>query len=93
MSKWVRFTRTFNYVPKNKSAVTIQHPAGAIDDVTDAHAERAIAAGAAVEIQAPANADQAKALRSGELKPVDVVEKPAAAPAPAPAPAGKPKAD
>ncbi len=92
MSKWVRFSRTFNFVPKRKASVTIQHVEGDIDDVTAEHAAKAIEKGAAVEIVAPKNADEAARLRSGELQWVEVKAKdetPATPSAPAATPAAK----
>lgn len=80
MSKWVQFTRGFNYVPPKKAAVTIQHSAGDVDDVTDHHAAKAIAKGAAVEVNPPANREEAEGFRNGSIKPTPKVEEPAPAP-------------
>ena len=74
MSKWIKFGRKFNFTPKKASAVAMQYPAGAVDQVTDEAAALAIKNGAGVEVEAPANAEEAAAMRAGtlEAKPVKV---------------------
>lgn len=72
--KWIQFSRKFNFVPAKQSAVTMQFAKGAIESVTDEAAAKAIANGAGIEVEAPANADEAAAMRAGtvEVRPVKV---------------------
>lgn len=74
MSKWVQFSRRFNFQPAKQSAVTVQHGANTIASVTDELAASAIKNGAGIEIEAPANAEEAAAMKAGTVavRPVKV---------------------
>lgn len=92
--KWIQFSRKFNFVPAKQSAVTMQFAKGAIEGVTDEAAAKAIANGAGIEVEAPANAEEAAAMRAGTVavRPVKVAkadEKPTTPPAGDASTAGK----
>lgn len=76
MSKWVKFGRKFTFQPKAASASAVQYPADYVGQVTDECAAKAIEKKAAVEIEAPANAEAAKALQDGSAEAVPVKVKP-----------------
>lgn len=91
MSKWVKFSRRFQFTPPKKSAVTLEYSAGDVVQVTAEVAAKAIEKGAAVEVEAPANAAEASAIKSGEQEP-KVIPPPSGEPAKGPD-AAKPPAD
>lgn len=71
-ARWIKFDRQFNFIPKKKASVTQQYPAGWVGSVTDECAEKAIKNGAGVEIEAPADAAAAAAIKAGEQEPTVV---------------------
>lgn len=71
-ARWLKFERQFNFIPKKKSSITQQYPAGWVGSVTDECAEKAIKVGAAVEVEAPADAATAAAIKAGEQDPTVV---------------------
>lgn len=68
-SMWVRFTAPFDWTPPERRAVTKAYPAGYCDRVPIDCARRAIEAGKAERVRAPATASAARALVSGAAEP------------------------
>lgn len=66
MAKWIEFKKDMPFSPKGKAGHLTDYKAGMTRQVVEEAAKKALEGGFGVEVPAPANREEAKALEGGE---------------------------